>query len=172
MAGYNPAMTTTPSIDTGKVASRRQLHFQTLDQMVADAESLAAAEKSGGLQKLGNWSLGQALGHLASWINYPFDGYPFKAPWIVKLVMRPMKGRFLKGPMSSGRKIPGIPTGTVGADSISADEGIVRIRAAAKRLAANVPPLPNLLFGNLSHDEWIAINLRHAELHLSFFRAN
>ena len=164
-------MTTTTLINTGKVAGRRTLHFNSLSEMVADAENLATAEKAERLSKLGNWSLGQALCHVASWIDYGFDGYPFKAPWIVKLVMRPFKGRFINGPMPSGRKIPKIPTGTVGADAISADEGIAKLRAAAQRLEAESPSIPNILFGYLPHDQWIAVNLRHAELHFSFFRA-
>ena len=37
-----------------------------------------------------------------------------------------------------------------------------------ERLQAEAPTAPNVIFGQLTHEEWIAINLRHAELHLGF----
>jgi hypothetical protein len=37
-------------------------------------------------------------------------------------------------------------------------------------LAKAPPTIPHALFGPLTHDEWIAQHLRHAELHLSFLR--
>ena len=36
------------------------------------------------------------------------------------------------------------------------------------RLDARPPDAPNPIFGRLTHDEWKAINLRHAELHMGF----
>jgi len=38
-----------------------------------------------------------------------------------------------------------------------------------ERLRAGPPARPNVIFGPLTHDEWIQLHLRHAELHLSFF---
>ena len=39
------------------------------------------------------------------------------------------------------------------------------------RLESQVPTRPNPLFVSLTHEEYIKLNLRHAELHLSFFHA-
>ena len=51
---------------------------------------------------------------------------------------------------------------------MAADEGLRRYRAAMERLRATAPTIPNPVFGRLTHEQWIQLNLRHAELHLSF----
>ena len=61
-------------IDT-KTASRRALHFNTIPDAIAEADRLAAADRAGKLKQLGNWTLGQNLGHLASWVDYSFMGH-------------------------------------------------------------------------------------------------
>jgi hypothetical protein len=63
-------------INTKKVRDRRALRFETVDDVLRDAELLAEAARRGTLRATGNWTLGQALAHLATWINMPFDGYP------------------------------------------------------------------------------------------------
>ena len=87
------------------VDGRRVLHFGNLNEIVTDADALAAAEKAGKLRTIGNWSLGQTCGHLAAWINYGFDGVPLHIPWYVRLVTRPMKNWVLNKPMRTGAKI-------------------------------------------------------------------
>jgi hypothetical protein len=163
-------MTAPTPIDTGNVTGRRDLHYQNLDELQSDVDALAAADHAGRLEQLGNWTLGQALNHLSSWINYGFDGYPMKVPYFIKMVVRLMKNKFLKGPLPAGKSLPGVPNGTFGADPISLDEGVKKMSAAIARLRAAPPQDPNPIFGPLTHDEWIASHLRHGELHLSFFK--
>lgn len=147
---------------------RRKLRFESVDDALAEAGRLVEAERAGTLDRLGNWSLGQALGHLATWANFAFDGYPsaVRAPWPVRMILRLMRGRILNEGMMSGVKIRGIPEGTVGLDSMDADEGLRRFRAAMERLRSTAPTLENPAFGPLTHEQWIQLNLRHAELHL------
>lgn len=57
-------------VDTKKVAGRRMLRFESLDQVIADVDRLVEAERAGRLTRLGNWTLGQTLGHLAAWAEY------------------------------------------------------------------------------------------------------
>jgi hypothetical protein len=40
-----------------------------------------------------------------------------------------------------------------------------------KRLDNEASAAPNVIFGPLTQAQWISLNLRHAELHLSFFTA-
>jgi hypothetical protein len=164
-------MPTEQRIDTGKVSDRRILHFANLDEVLADVNQLAAADREMRRQCTGNWTLGQNLGHLASWVNFSFDGVPMKVPLIVRWMMRPMKNRTLFKPMPAGRNIPRVPGGTLGVAMLSTDEGVARITAAYARLKAGPPAIPHLLFGALTHEEWINQHLRHAELHLSFCKA-
>src|SRR5688572_4707312 len=150
--------------------SRRTLHFNTLDETLADAERLVAAEREGTLTRCGNWTLGQALGHLATWANFALDGYPpeVRPPWPVRMILRLMRGRVLNHGMTSGVRIGRVPGGTLGTDVLDAEEGLRRFRSALERLRAEAPTIENPVFGRLTNAQWIQLNLRHAELHLSF----
>lgn len=155
-------------VKTGHVGGRRSLHFNSIDDMLADAESLHRAEREGRLTLLGNWSLGQSFGHLSGWVRFGFEGTPLKPPWIVRLIFRPMKSRMLYKPMRAGGNIPRVPGGTLATEPMTGDEGIDRMRKWFGRLKNESPTLPHIIFGPLSHDEWINLHLRHSELHLSF----
>ena len=159
-------------IDTRKVAQRRALHFETLDGVLADAAALATAEQRNSLRQLGNWTLGQICNHLAAWVHYGFEGAPFTPPWFIRLVARPMKRRFLEKGLPAGARIPKVPGGTHGIDLVSTQEGIARLTKAFDRLKAGPPAIPNSVFGPLTSEEWTMLHLRHAELHLSFLRAD
>jgi hypothetical protein len=151
-------------------AEHRALRFNTIDDALAEIERIAAAERAGTLRTTGNWSFGQIFGHLATWIDFPYDGYPdsVRPPWILKLVCRMMKGKFLRGPLPRGSRIPNFPEGTLGTERLSTDEGHARVVRAFKRLQGAPPLRPSPIFGVLTHEEWIAGNLRHAELHLGY----
>ena len=70
--------------------------------------------------------------------------------------------------MMPGMRIGKLPGGTVGLDVLPAEEGLSRYRAAMERLRSTAPTIPNPVFGPLTHDQWIQLNLRHSELHLGF----
>jgi hypothetical protein len=163
--------TASPPIHTGSTTGRRELHFTRIDEALANVDRLAAAEREGRLRRLGNWTLGQTLGHLAAWADYSYDGVPLRVVFFVRLIMRPMKRRFLRGPMPAGRNIPRVPGGTLATDPLSTDEGLARFRRSFTCLRDEPPTRPHLLFGPLTHEQWIQSHLRHAELHLSFLRA-
>jgi hypothetical protein len=155
-------------VDTARIAGRRTLRFETIDQMMAEVDRLVEAERAGRLRHVGNWTLGQALGHLTTWAEYAFTGPPLKPPFWVKWMMRMRKRKFLSEPMGPGVKIPGVEGGTLGTAPMPVDEALGRLRRATDRLKAECPAIPNIIFGPLKHEEWIALNLRHAELHLGF----
>jgi hypothetical protein len=83
-----------------------------------------------------------------------------------------MKKKFLYKPMKPGARIPKVPGGTAGIDEIPFEEGLAKFRKNLARLKSEPPKNPHALFGPLTHEEWIAQHLRHAELHLSFLRAD
>jgi hypothetical protein len=150
--------------------SRRELRFQSIDDALSEADRLVAAEREGRLACAGTWKLGQALGHLATWANFAQDGYPadVRAPLPVRMILRLMRGMVLKKGMMPGVRIGKLPGGTVGLEEMDAEEGLRRFRAAMERLRASPPTIPNPVLGPLTHEQWIQLNLRHAELHLSF----
>src|SRR4051812_9428367 len=143
---------------------RRQLRFETIEDALGEADRLAAAEREARLDRAGNWALGQTLGHLATWANFAFDGYPpeVRAPLPVRLILRLMRGRILKGGMMPGVKVGKVPGGTLGLDALPADEGLRRFRAAMERLRGAAPTAVNPVFGRLTHGQWIQLNLRRA----------
>jgi Protein of unknown function (DUF1569) len=159
-------------INTKQLTGRRTLHFNTIDEALAEVDALAAANARGELRCLGNWSAGQNLGHLAAWVDYSFNGAPMKVPFFVRLMMKPMKGQMLYKPMKPGGRIPKAPGGTFGTDPLSFDDGVAAFRRTFTRLKSECPQLPNLLFGPMTHDEWTNLHLRHAELHLTFMNTD
>jgi hypothetical protein len=156
---------------TATKPSRRKLRFSTVDDALAEAMRLAAAEREGGLATAGNWSLGQALGHLATWANVALDGYPASVhpPAVVRLIAKLLRNRVINKGMPPGMKIGRIPGGTLGTDPLPTDEGLTRFEEAFERIRRTAPTDPNPAFGPLTHEQWINLNLRHAELHLGFF---
>lgn len=149
---------------------RRHLHFASIDDALRDAQLIADAEKNGTLKRVGNWTPGQTFGHVAGWITFALDGYPpdLRPPWFVKFIMKFMKAKYMRG-LPAGARIPKIEGGTKNLEVLSTEEGLARLKTAWQRLGQTAPSRPNPLFGPLPHEEWIALNLRHAELHQSFF---
>jgi hypothetical protein len=154
-------------INTKTVSDRRKLTFSSLDAVLADAQACARADSAGRLRTTGNWTLGQALGHLAFWIDGAYDGFPFKPPLLLRLLGPLMKRSVLKGG-AVGVRIPGTPDGTYGTEKLSTAEGLRRLESAIRRLQAAPPDKPNPVFGKLKHEEWKRLHCAHAETHLSF----
>jgi hypothetical protein len=158
-------------INTRKVKDRRTVRFENFDEAIRDARALAAAERTGKLRATGNWTLGQSLGHVAFWVRAPLDGYPPtpRMPLPLRMLVPLMKNRFLNKGLPAGAKIPGVPGGTFGMEPMETDRGVAELQTAFDRLARTAPTEPNPMLGALSHEDWIKLNLRHAELHQSFF---
>jgi Protein of unknown function (DUF1569) len=154
-------------IDTAKVIGRRQLHFDSLDDILADVEGLA---KSKDMRTLGNWSAGQVLKHLAILMNKSIDGFVTRPPLVVRVIVRWFfKRRFLTKPMSAGFKLPAEAMAELGAPpTTNLDEGFQSIRHAIKRLKTEPTRAPSAVLGPLTADEWEQLHCRHCELHLSF----
>lgn len=159
-------------IDTTQVTDRRRLRFNAPAEAIADAEAIAAADRAGRLRRSGNWTAGQCLSHIAAWIDYPFDGFPpdLRVPEASAAEARALLPSLLADEMEPGISTPGAERlgGAFGADDIPTDEALDRLRRAWKRLESASPPLADPYFGRLTQAQWIAINLRHAELHQSF----
>jgi Protein of unknown function (DUF1569) len=155
-------------LDTAKVAGRRKLRFESIDQMMAEVDRLVEAEREGRLERLGNWTLGQTLGHLACWAEYAYSGTPLKTPLLIKWILRLRKHEFLHEPMRAGVKIPSVEGGTLATEPMPLEVALDRLKRVMEKLKSQAPTIFHSIFGQLSHDEWIAMNLRHGELHLGY----
>jgi hypothetical protein len=154
------------AIDTGKVTGRRQLRFNSLDDIAADVERLVRARE---IRTLGNWSAGQVLEHLARSLSKSIDGYnnPVSAP--LRIVLRLfMKRAFLTKPLSAGFKLPAKAQAEMWSDSASVHAAAEALRAAIGRLKSETHRAQHPVIGPLTVDEWNQFHCRHAEMHLSF----
>src|SRR4249919_1507459 len=152
------------SINTAKIKNRRQLRFNSLDEIAAEVERLAACQQ---VRAIGNWSSGQVLQHLASTMDNSIDGFPNFVPAPIKFILRFfMKRRFLTKPMPPGFKLPARAEKMLPGET-SWETALENFRRAMQRLKAEAKRSPHPAFGPMSVDEWNQIHCRHSELHLS-----
>jgi hypothetical protein len=158
-------------VNTAKV-QRRQLRFNSTDEVRREIDRIVAAENAGTLRSTGNWSPGQAFGHLAAWINYAWDGYPpqLNPPWFMRLLLRPLATRYARRGFPQGTRIPKVDEGTFATQPIETAEAAKRLFAALDRLDAGEPAkFHSPAFGRVSDEVRLSLQLRHAELHLGYF---
>jgi hypothetical protein len=156
-------------VNTASIPDRRVLHFTSIDDCLDEANRLAASHRRGVCKQLGNWTLGQTFGHLATWAEYAYSPCPIKAPWFIRFLMGFRKNHFLHSPMKPGMNLPRVEGGTLGTAPMEMEEGLVRFRKAFERLKRESPTCPSPVFGLFTRLEAQAMNERHAELHLGFF---
>ena len=152
-------------VDTKKVTGRRKLHFDSVDEILADPERLA--EK--GYRKLGNWSLGQIAKHLAKGMRDGLDGADYKPFWLVSFVAKNfLKKRLLSKTFSPGLKPSARITAKTEYPPATDQEGLDALREVINRWKSESQRHAHAFFGPLSDEEWDQESLRHAELHMSF----
>jgi hypothetical protein len=143
---------------------RRTVRYRDLSELQEDAERLAACE----VCTLGNWSYPQILQHLAQATHCAFDGFGFQAPWFARYVIAPMfKNRILTRGMSAGFRFP-TAAKALQPLSVGTNEALNNLRSAMARLHSEIPKCRHPFLGQLASQEWVALTLRHAELHMSF----
>jgi hypothetical protein len=151
-------------VDTTKVQGRRQLHFNSLDEILADVDRLA----QGKVRALGNWSPGQILKHLSVPMMWCLDGAPFKGAWYIRLFGWFIKSKFLRDTMTPGFQLSGDFAAELVAAETTWEDGLQTIRGAIARLKAESQRHPSPFLGALTREQWDQLHCRHSELHLSF----
>jgi Protein of unknown function (DUF1569) len=152
-------------VNTGKVTGRRVVAYESLDDILMDAERLVAAPQ---VKMLGNWTLGQMLAHLAGGLHMAIDGSEHRPPWFVRLMGPILKRRVLRK-MSAGFQLPKpIADQIIPAHAVSPEEGLRLLQEAVKRFRSDTGRQPHNVFGKMTGAEWHQLQLRHAELHMSF----
>lgn len=152
--------------NSAALQERRILHFADFSQLIADAELVANSP----CRTLGNWNVGQILDHLAKAANGPFDGYGgFQAPWFVRYLIIPfIKNNLLTRPMSPGVRLPKRATALLPTETADPQVALQQLKTALDRFTTEDPHYPHPALGHLALQEWVALTLRHAEMHLSF----
>ena len=158
--------TATTRIDTAKVAGRRELHFTSLEDILADVDRLASGRE---IRTLGNWSAGQIFEHVARVMDGSIDGFNNKLPGIVRFIFQyTMKPRVLRKPMAAGFQLPKKAGVELIAPPTSLEDGLAHIRGSIHRLQTDPKRVPSPFLGTLTKEEWTQLHCRHAELHFSF----
>jgi hypothetical protein len=151
-------------VETAKVQGRRQVAYNSLEEVVADAERLS----SGPVKTLGNWSAGQIFKHLAFAFSGSIDGLALTFPWYLRTVARLFKGKLLAGAMPAGYKLSPQNASVAEPAPTSTEQGLAELRTAVSRLAREPQRAVHPLFGALTNEEWNRVHLMHANLHMSF----
>ena len=153
-------------INTAKVAGRRELHFETLDDIAADVERLASARE---LKTLGNWTSGQIFDHVARIMHKSIDGFDGKMNPVLRWLFNKLfKNYFISHKMSAGFKLSTKQGEEFIASSISHEEGLANLRLALGRLKSETKRVSSPFLGDMTLEEWTKLHCRHSELHLSF----
>lgn len=143
---------------------RRELAFDSLDDVMADVDRLLDGHAT-----LGQWSLGQILWHLATAIRLSIEGIdeeppdpvPQRTARIVRLRMF-RSDRFPEGaevPLAALSPPPGLDART---EAEALREAIARFVAAPGPLAAHP------LLGEMTKEEWEHFHRIHCGHHLGF----
>jgi hypothetical protein len=158
--------TATAPIDTAKVTGRRALHFNSLEDILAEVDRLASGRE---ITTLGNWSAGQIFEHVARNMDKCIDGYDHKLPAIMRFILGlTMKSRLMNEPMAPGFKLPRKAAVELVAPATSMEDGLAHIRKAIHRLQTDPNRVPSPFLGPMTREDWDKIHCRHAELHFSF----
>ncbi len=148
---------------------RRQLRFDSLDEVIRDAENLLA----NGYDRAGNWDLAQCANHLVFWMTCPIDGFR-KGPvpirmilWIARNTVGPKQ---LKKILANG--FP--PGGMTDPQSVKPSDGndqaaVLKLKKAVERFKNHTGPIiPSPFFGPMDQETAMKLQLVHTAHHLSF----
>jgi hypothetical protein len=161
------------SFRTLQLGARRQIHLQSSSDLLAEVDRIQASAAVGAVRPLGNWTAAQAFQHLAKFIEYSFDGFPFRYPWPLRV------GSWLVGKLSwrwllqlafrPGFTNPRVAAAVEPDADVTLEDAAQRLRRQVRRILSGERMLQRSPTGErLSHEQWIECHLRHAELHLSF----
>jgi hypothetical protein len=153
------------SINTKAVRGRRRLRFASFDELLAEAERLAAAPR---VRMLGNWPFDRLLHHLTAAVHGSIDGIDETVPGLIRYFGPLLKHWGLRRGFPAGFRLSKSFEAKVFPPGPATTEALGQLREALDRARLEPMTAVHPVFGRLTHDEWIQFHLRHAELHLSF----
>lgn len=154
-----------------KQAPHRDLNFASLDELDAELERIERAREAGTLDTTGNWSAGQIFAHVAEFWRMTFDGFDFKAPLLLRLIVKPFKSKMLGQKPPRGIRLRGRIRVIEPAPEVDFDEGLAALRRQIERTRAGERMTHDSpLFGAMTHDQWATLHLNHCAMHMGFIR--
>jgi hypothetical protein len=162
-----------PAVKNVPVRARREIHLRSPTDLLAEVDRIQASASVGSVRASGNWTAAQAFQHLAKFIEYSFDGFPFRYPWpycVAVWLMRKVSWRWLlQLTFRPGFTNPPV-AGAVEPDAaVTLEHAGQSLRRQVRRILDGERMVQRSPTGEpISHEQWIECHLRHAELHLSF----
>jgi hypothetical protein len=145
--------------------ARRDLHFDTLSDAVAECQRLLES----GYIRTGKWSLGQACRHIRLTVDASIDGYP---KWMsIAAPVRPvlrwlLLPRFLRGDSPAGIKTAAM---FVPPENLDDSDEVAQFADSVTRFTGHDGYLyPHPGFGKLDPELLERFHAAHAAHHLSF----
>ncbi len=149
--------------ETGIKPKRRRLKFASLSEVMPEVERLL-----GGHLVAGQWSLGLICHHLRLGIDLSMDGFPVRAPWLIRRTVGPVAGWFSLGLGWIPRGMPA-PGWQPPADEFDAAREAEGLRAAIARFASFSGRFDeHPLMGRFPRAKWERFHCIHCAHHLSF----
>jgi hypothetical protein len=152
---------------------RRAVRLATVDDLAAEVDRVAAAAAAGRVRSLGNWSPAQALWHLGKLIELSFDGFSWRYRRGPQWITRPLRllawRQLIRVALRPGFQNPPEAAALEPDASLSLEEATAYLRRQIERIRQGEQMTQEVAVeGPYSHDQWVFIHLRHAELHLGF----
>ena len=149
------------------MAERRELEFNNLDEVVADAERLASGE----VRTTGNHTFGQILEHLARTHDMTTGKLVApQPPFYMKIMVALMKPMLINDkPIKPGFKLPKKAEAFFWPDQeFDVQQALTHLKESVENYKTQGPLPKHPMFGKLSREQNDQMNCRHAALHLSF----
>ncbi|MCA9084130.1 MAG: DUF1569 domain-containing protein [Planctomycetaceae bacterium] len=145
----------------------RELVFRSLDEVVAEAERLAAGE----VRTTGRHSFGQILEHLARTHDITTGKVVGPSPpWFMKLIIPLMKPFIFRDrPVKPGFKLPPNAEAYFWPDQeFDVATALEHLKESVRYYDTHGPLAKHPMFGKITREQSLSLNLRHAALHLGF----
>lgn len=154
------------TINTSQVAGRRQLKFSNAQDLIDEIDHILAAPS---IQTLGNWSAAQVFEHLRLTASIGVGEFSVPTPLWMRLAGPLFKPFLLNRPMRSGVKLPkNIDTLICHPNNEDTQQAGRAFQQIVRRLAQGEGIATHPFLGKMTTEDWIKLQMRHAELHLSF----
>ncbi len=156
------------AINTKKVTGTRDLRFNSLDEILAEAEVIDPATAT----TLGNWTAAQIVEHVARFMTASRTGFPadMKPPLFLRVPFTLLRGLVVHRKPPRGVKMPRqMVDAFVPPAETNWDDALSHLRSEVNAINNGERfTRPSPLFGKLSHEQWLKLHCGHAAMHMGY----
>jgi len=145
--------------------------FESPEEALAAARNFVALRDAGKhVTTTGNYSVPQIIEHLARSIDIGLGEQSVpKVSWLVSMMAKMMKKRFLVKGMKPGFRLPAETQSLFWPEEeVDAQSALDHYSESISKLMTAEEPIQHPYFGAMTRKEQAILHCRHAELHFSF----